>query len=186
MSKEQPKPNNSGLATASLTLGILATVLGIVGIGAILGILAVVFGALSLKGNKSKSLAGIITGAIGIILFVLTLIFILFIAPKATDDLRASQRDAQRKNDVSTLVSDITFYASNNRGQLPDNEWVSGMTYKLDTITSTQIDNGSRSVEPTNDTAVYRNGEDCNGSTSARKFSVTVLLENGSKYCQGS
>lgn len=187
MGKEQSKSNNSGLATASLTLGILATVLGVVGIGVILGILAIVFGAISIKDNKGKSLAGIITGAIGIVLFVLALIFILVIAPKATEDLQASQRDTQRKNDVSTLVSDITFYMSNYSGQLPDYDFVSGMTYKLtlveDAIGKT-LDGDL--IQPTTSTAVYAMGEDCDGNTSARKFSVTVLLENGSKYCQGS
>lgn len=187
MSKEESKPKNSGLATASLVLGILAIVFGAVGIGAILGILAIVFGAVSLKDNKGKSLAGIITGVIGILVVVATAYFVFAVIPKATDDLQANQRDTQRKNDVSVLVSDVTYRISEDRGQLPDYDFVSGMTYKLvlveDAIGKT-LDGDL--IQPTTSTAVYAMGEDCDGNKGVRNFSITVLLENGTKYCQGS
>jgi hypothetical protein len=181
MDKEQSKQTNSGLATASLVLGILATVLGVIGVGVVLGILAIIFGAISVKNNKGKSLAGIITGAVGIILFILMIVFTVVIGPIAIKSLQASQRDTERKNDVSVLVSDITTYMSDNRGQLPDNQWVSDMTYKLALIKSTQAGN-----DATTDTATYTDGVDCDGRTGTHSFSVTVLLESGTTYCQGS
>ncbi len=175
--------NHSGLATASLVLGILAVVFGLVGIGGILGILAIVFGAVSLKADKSKSIAGIITGGIGVIISILVLIFITLIMPLSLVALRENQRDTQRKEDVSILVSDVTGYVSNNRGQLPDNDWVSGMAYKLNEVKRTQFGNDT---PPTTDTANYRSGEDCDGNMAARKFSLTILLERGGSYCMGS
>lgn len=184
MSKEESKPKNSGLATASLVLGILAIVFGVVGIGAILGILAIVFGAVSLKDNKGKSLAGIITGVIGILVVVATAYFVFAVIPKATDDLQANQRDTQRKNDVGVLVSDVMYHISEDRGRIPDVSYVSDMTYKLAVIDSAI--SGDNGAKPTTSTAVYTKGVDCDGSQSARKYSIIVLLENGTEYCQGS
>jgi len=183
MDNTQPTRTNSGLATASLILGILATVLGIIGVGVILGVLAIVFGAISLKNNKGKSLAGIITGAVGIIIFILMIVFVLVIGPAAIGSLQVSQRDTERKNDVSTLVSDVTTYMSNNNGQLPNNEWVSGMTYQLGLIKSTQAGD---TATPTTDTATYTDGTDCDGVMGTRNFSINILLESGASYCQGS
>jgi len=175
------KLKNSGLATASLTLGILATVLGVVGIGVVLGMLAIVFGAVSIKDNRGKSLAGIITGAIGMVIFAVTLFVILIIMPNAVQNAQTSQEDTQRKSDVSLLATDVTTYMSNNRGQLPDNEWVSGMTYKLSVISST-----ASVGEPTTSSAIYVSGGDCKGNKSNRSYSITALLKNGTMYCQGS
>jgi len=183
MDNTQSTQTNSGLATASLILGVLATVLGIIGIGVVLGVLAIVFGAISLKNNKGKSLAGIITGAVGIIIFILMIVFVLVIGPAAIGSLQINQRDNERKNDVSILVTDIATYMSNNNGQLPDNEWVSGMTYQLDLIKSTQAGD---TAMPTTDTATYTDGTDCDGITGTHSFSINILLESRASYCQGS
>lgn len=181
MNKEESKPKNSGLATASLVLGILAIVFGVVGIGAILGILAIVFGAVSLKDNKGKSLAGIITGVIGILVVIATAYFVFAVVPKAANDLQASQRDTQRKNDVGVLASDVIFRMSEDRGQLPDVSYVNDMTYKL-----AVIDGATSDAQPTTSTAVYQKGTDCDGNSGVRNYSITILLDNGTKYCQGS
>lgn len=108
-------------------------------------------------------------------------LLIVIILPHAMTGLQTSQRDTQRKNDLSVLASDVMTYESNNEGQLPDNEWMSGMTYKLDAVTSTTSDGSA-----TNDTVKYTPGQDCDGTESAHNFSLTILLESGVSYCQGS
>lgn len=183
-SSTEPKPKNHGLAIASLTLGILAVPLGLIGIGVILGILAIVFGAVSIKDNKGKSLAGIITGSIGIIVFAVAMYFIFAVIPNATEDLQANQRDTQRKNDISVLASDVTYRISEDRGALPDTDYVNEMTYKLAIVTSAI--GGSSNSEPTTTKAVYAKGVDCDGNSSPRNYSISILLENGETYCTGS
>jgi len=184
MNKDESKSKNSGLATASLVLGILAIVFGVIGIGAILGILAIVFGAVSIKDNKGKSLAGIITGVIGILVVIATAYFVFNVMPKATSELQASQQDTQRKNDVGVLASDVTFRMSEDRGRIPDVSYVNDMTYKLAVIDSAI--SGDSGAQPTASSAVYQTGTDCDGNSGTRKYSITILLDNGSKYCQGS
>ena len=182
--REESKPKNSGLATASLVLGLLAIVFGVIGIGAILGILAIVFGAVSLKDNKDKSLAGIITGAIGIVVVIATAYFVLNVLPNAANELQANRQDTQRKNDIGVLVSDVTFRMSEDRGRLPDVSYVDDMTYKLAVIDSAT--SGDRGAQPTATTAIYQPGTDCDGNSGIRKYSISIMLNNGSKYCQGS
>ena len=61
-----------GLAIASLVLGILAIVTSLVWyIGITLGVLAIIFGAISIKNGRKKAIAGIVTGGIGVILSLL-------------------------------------------------------------------------------------------------------------------
>ena len=73
------QPQN-GLGIASLVLGILALVSGLFIIGGVFGVVAVVLGVLALgkvkKGlanNRGMALAGIITGALGILLTILVI-----------------------------------------------------------------------------------------------------------------
>lgn len=184
MGSNEPRSKNSGLATASLVLGILALVFGVIGVGAILGVLAIIFGAVSIKGNGGKSLAGIITGVIGITIAITTAYFVFAVIPTTRDNLQSSQRDTQRKNDVAVLSSDVIYRMSEDRGVLPDNDWVSDMTYKLTVITSTS--DQETGAQPTTSRAIYTKGTDCDGRTGARSYSLTILLENGNTYCEGS
>ena len=172
---------HAGLATASLVLGILSIPFGIVGIGALFGILAIIFGIIGLKANQAKSVTGIITGSVGILVFGVVILVLAIVIPRSYEGIQSRARDAQRKSDISTLSSDVAFYTSNNNGQLPDVQWVSGMTYKLDSITA-----ASSSSSPSTNEATYQTGIDCNGVASARNFAIRILLESGQKYCQGS
>ena len=190
-----PTPKHRGFAIASLILGIAAILFGFFIIGALFGILAIIFGAIAFADNRNVSLAGIITGSVGIVIAIAMVFIAIYfaatiigmIASQAGDDLQASQRDTQRKNDIGVLTSDITYSMAENRGQLPDNEFVDGMTYKLEIITgSIGKTLGNDTIQPTTDTAVYTMGEDCDGVESARNFSLTILLENNETYCQGS
>lgn len=69
ISEETQPPKKEVIAVISLILGIVAVVLGFVGLGAIFGIVAIVLGIISLvkKFKKGKPIAGIITGAVGIV-----------------------------------------------------------------------------------------------------------------------
>lgn len=188
-------PKHRGFAIASLILGVAAILFGFFVIGALFGILAIIFGAIAFADNRSVSLAGIITGSVGIIIAIVMVFIAIyfaaaiigFIVSQASDDLQASQRDTQRKNDVGVLANDITYSMTENRGQLPDNEFVDGMTYKLESITgSAETTLDGKAIKPTTDTVVYAAGEDCDGVESTRNFSLTILLENGQTYCQDS
>ena len=79
-----PKDENSkrDLARVSLILGIVALVLSCVWhISSPCGILAIVFGAMTIKSaSKNIAIAGIITGAIGMVLSIIIVLFIMIIA----------------------------------------------------------------------------------------------------------
>lgn len=71
-------PRAGGAAIASLVLGILALLSGIFVIGGVLGLAAIVVGAIALAtasnrggGGKGHAIAGIITGVVGIVLAVI-------------------------------------------------------------------------------------------------------------------
>lgn len=166
-----------GLAIASLVLGILAIITCLVWyISIVLGVLAVIFGAVSIKKRgRGKAIAGIVTGSIGIVLSLL----IIWVVSAALPSLQKSQRDTARKNDVSVLATDVLSFQTENRGQLPS-------ASDLATSSLVQVTSVAGEGEPTTDTAVFKTGVNCDGVASARNYAITILLENGSPYCQGS
>ena len=167
---------SQGLAIAALVLGILAIVISLVWyIGITLGVLAIIFGAISIKNGRKKAIAGIVTGSIGVVLSLL----IVWLVSAALPSLQQSQRDTARKNDVSVLTTDVTSLMTENRGQLPSASDLS--TSNLLQITSIVGDGA-----PTTETAVYKTGTNCDGTASPRAYAITVLLEGGSEYCLGS
>lgn len=175
-SKNQ-QADSQGISIASLVLGILAIITSVVWyISIVLGILAIVFGVISVKKRgRKKAIAGIVTGSIGIVLSLL----IIWMMQAALPALQKSQRDTARKNDVSVLSTDVTSFMSENRGQLPSADDLTASS--LAQITSVTSDG-----EPTTDTAVFKTGANCDGTASSRNYAITILLENGSSYCQGS
>jgi len=67
--------------------------------------------------NIKNKLKGFTIIEVVLVLAIASLIFLMvFIALPA---LQKSQRDTARKNEVGTVVSQITTYSSNNRGALP-------------------------------------------------------------------
>lgn len=169
--------DSQGLSIASLVLGILAIITSVVWyISIVLGVLAIVFGAVSVKKRgRKKAITGIVTGSIGIVLSLL----ILWMVQSALPVLQQSQRDTARKNDVSVLTTDVLSFQTENRGQLPS-------AGDLTTSSLAQVTSVTGDGEPTTETAIYKTGTNCDGVTSARSYSITVKLENGSSYCQGS
>lgn len=166
-----------GHSTAALVLGILAIVASIVWyIGIPLGVIAIILGVNSLKkqGHK-KAVAGIVTGVIGIVISLL----IVWTVQAALPALQKSQRDTARKNDVTVLTTDVLNFQTTNRGQLP-------APSDLSTSSLGQVTALTSEGDPTTDSAVYSVGKNCDGASSERAYSITILLENGSIYCQGS
>lgn len=166
-----------GLSIASLVLGILAIITCLVWyISIVLGVLAVIFGVVSVKKRgRKKAIAGIVTGSIGIILSLL----IIWVVQAALPSLQQSQRDTARKNDVTVLATDVTSFQTENRGQLPN-------ASDLATSSLAQVASVAGDGEPTTERAVFEAGTNCDGTSSTRAYAITILLENGSPYCQGS
>jgi hypothetical protein len=168
-----------GLAIASLVLGILATLSGIFFIGGLFGIVAIVLGIIALqkKVGKGMSITGIITGALGI-LGTLGAVAVIVLA---TSGIQSRAQDVQRKNDVTRISSMVVSEQVYTQGVLPAPE-----DFVADFDASTFTIKLASSGEPTADTAVYTTGQNCDGTTGDREYAVTVLLESGQKYCQGS
>ena len=151
--------------------------------------------------NGSKS--GFTIIEVVLVLAIAGLIFLMvFLALPA---LQRTQRDTQRKNDLSRFLSQISSYQSNTRGSVPDSS--SGITSFVtnylnvggDTFSDPQtgspytISATSGSV-PTPGKIYYVNGATaaCNGgapsatglSSTGRKVAVSIGLEGGGAYCQ--
>lgn len=74
---EAPSNKAGGLAIASLVLGILSLLCCCIGIGVLFGLLAIIFAIISLVKKKGTGfcVAGIITGAIGLIFGIISCFF---------------------------------------------------------------------------------------------------------------
>lgn len=178
MTTSSQHTSSQGLSIAAMVLGIVTIVLSFWWIFAfITGTLAIIFGAVSLKSaGRRKALAGIITGIAGILLATLFIVLLIVGIPA----LQKAQRDNLRKSDVTSIMNDIAGYRANNNGSLPT-------VTDLATVSLSGVSRVNDSGEPTVNLAVYRPGVSCDGSTAnKRSYSVRVLLENGSVYCQDS
>jgi type IV pilus assembly protein PilA len=141
-----------------------------------------------------------------LVLAIAGLIFLMvFIALPA---LQRGQRDTGRKNDVSTVVSAVQSYASNNKGSIQNltsanlRQYVDELS-QYDKSTALVIDTGTGagSVTASTDRIIVRKNAKCPTSTPApgtlsgtlvaatanRRAAVVTALENGSSaqfYCQ--
>lgn len=153
--------------------------------------------------NKTKGFTII---EVVLVLAIAGLIFlVVFLALPA---LQRGQRDNQRKQDLSRLMSQVTAYQSNNQGSLPYGEW--------DTFRSNYLTNNATFEDPTTggDYAITQQasttgaglptsieaGEifvypglkctDMTGSatanTSSRTLAAIVYQEQGGYYCQNN
>lgn len=140
-----------------------------------------------------------------LVLAIAGLIFLMvFIALPA---LQRSQRDTQRKNDVSRLVTAVTNYSSNNRGNLPTTQALwnglitgylttggstftdpSGTAYTLSKNTTNSIPTSYTSAS--SGTIYYSPGYTCDSTasanvvaSSARQVAFRLVLEGGGVDC---
>lgn len=169
---------SQGLAIASLVLGILAIITCLAPYISIpLGVIAIIFGVISVKTKgRKKAISGIVTGSVGAALAIMSLVTFL-----ALPALQKNQRDTARKIDVSIASSAVATYSSNNRGQMPDS--AVDLSQYITDLTLISVESEGT---PTTDTAIYKKGANCDGTASDRAYAITVILENGSEYCQGS
>lgn len=96
-----PAPESNGLATGAMVTGIISLVtFWLCGLGAVLGLVAVVLGAVALsKANKTpartgrgQAIAGIATGAVALVITLAFLALIVF-AGESTDDFQEINTD---------------------------------------------------------------------------------------------
>lgn len=153
---------------------------------------------------NTKSKSGFTIIEVVLVLAIAGLIFlIVFLAVPA---LQRSQRDTQRKSDLSRYATSVSNYQSNNRGNVPttqaqvdsvitryikvNNDQFAdpgGSDYvaTLSTVTAT----GAANV-PANTVYYYTSatcaGEDAIVATGTRKVAMRIDLEGGGSYCQSN
>lgn len=148
--------------------------------------------------NKEKGFTII---EVVLVLAIAGLIFLMvFIALPA---LQRSQRDTQRRDDVGKFVSQLSSYATNNRGSLPTDGEVktfatSYLKWKADASgefndpsTGNGYDLQGGNVTPTGNQMVYTRSATCDNETvktgaGNRQAAVRVALENGGVFCQNA
>lgn len=138
-----------------------------------------------------------------LVLAIAGLIFLMvFIALPA---LQRSQRDTQRRDDVSRFASQLTSYATNNRGTLPANGTGSGSVTEFlanymnvggETFADPQTGNAYTISTVTDGSATlpigaiqYLRGVKCDGENATttgqgnRQAAIRVKLEGSGYYC---
>jgi prepilin-type N-terminal cleavage/methylation domain-containing protein len=143
-----------------------------------------------------------------LVLAIAGLIFLMvFIALPA---LQRSQRDTQRKNDLSRAITAVNSYASNNRGAIPSAtiiaEWTRFMANylttnndKFDDPAGTNSGTYTFSLTPMSNNPTYSStvstiyvspGKVCDGEgitdAGARKVALRMKLEGGGIACQNN
>lgn len=164
---------------------------------------------MKIKGTKKTK--GFTIIEVVLVLAIAGLIFMMvFLALPA---LQKSQRDTQRKNDLSRIVTQITNYASNNRGKIPPDlttsfvvNYLGGANTAEDEETPASTTAGGDYIDPTtalgyhfleaNDVVAdigdigYSSEHLCGddgvmtGTGTARQFAITIKLESQTApYC---
>lgn len=170
---------SNGLAIASLVLGILGLFGGFIVVGGVLGLIAIILGAIALSKKQSKgmSITGVVTGALAI----LTSVIVLFVGIIAYNGLQGRIKDEQRERDVKRIYGMVLSEATMNKGAVPD-----PATFVANFDDSTFSIKLAASGEPTTGTAVFSTGKDCDGTAGENAYAITVKLEKGTTYCSGS
>lgn len=136
-----------------------------------------------------------------LVLAIAGLIFLMvFIALPA---LQRGQRDTQRRDDVSTFISQLTQYGTNNRGGVPAETALA--SFKTNYLKWAADDSGDfndpktgigyiinygDTVPTVDGTMMYRNNRLCSGEqmtttgATARSAAVMVKLEGSGVFCQ--
>lgn len=135
-----------------------------------------------------------------LVLAIAGLIFLMvFIALPA---LQRSQRDTQRKNDLSRLNTALSSYQSNNKGLLPT-DWAAFVNGYVTTAGDTFVDPSGTSYKvsatatlptsfiPADPYIIVTTGATCNGEAittgqGARKVAFQMKLEGSGTACQNN
>lgn len=147
--------------------------------------------------KQTKDQKGFTIIEVVLVLAIAGLIFLMvFIALPA---LQRNQRDTQRKNDMSRVITALQNYQSNNRNSLPgDDEWGTFATQYLrtdgDTFSDPSEGDYTFSVRDNNTTpttlgsTIYvHTSATCEGEkvkdAGSRKVAFTIKLEGGGVAC---
>lgn len=150
--------------------------------------------------NKEKGFTII---EVVLVLAIAGLIFLMvFIALPA---LQRGQRDTQRRDDVGRFISQLSSYATNNRGSLPSEadiedfaasylKWNSGNTGEFNNPSSGngyEITGGNETPNADGSEIVYTQNATCDGESinpggGNRQAAVRVALESGGVFCQNA
>lgn len=128
-----------------------------------------------------------------LVLAIAGLIFLMvFIALPA---LQRNQRDTQRRDDASRVISQLQSYATNNRGELPATG--TGFESFRDSYLTGDFNNPStgdrygatQNDNPGTGSFQYRRGYSCSGEEMQsgggnRQAAVRIQLESGGHFCQ--
>jgi prepilin-type N-terminal cleavage/methylation domain-containing protein len=133
-----------------------------------------------------------------LVLAIAGLIFLVVLL--AVPALQRSQRDTQRRNDVSRFMSQLQQYQSNNRGKVPTNtagaDGVDQFVSKYLVVGTDTWADPSTGVLYDHDATVadkgqweYYPGQQCDGENvvsaggDARKVAIRMKLEGAGTYC---
>ncbi len=153
--------------------------------------------------NTQQTNKGFTIIEVVLVLAIAGLIFLMvFVALPA---LQRGQRDTQRRDDVSRVVSQLQSYATNNRGSLPDLSTAANRTSFSDNYLKASagefndpktgsaytfvVANGT---DPTEGQMQYIRGYACNGENigaaagNNRQAAVRVKLEGSGFFCQNA
>jgi prepilin-type processing-associated H-X9-DG protein len=118
-----PAPKTSGLAIASLILGIVGPCT--VGLGSIIGIILGIVGLVKIgksagaKGGRGLAIAGIVVSGLGILLLPALLGILATILMPAVISAKDTAKSFQSMNNVSQLCKAAQLYAASHGQQLP-------------------------------------------------------------------
>ncbi len=156
--------------------------------------------------NTTQTKKGFTIIEVVLVLAIAGLIFLMvFVALPA---LQRGQRDTQRRDDVSRVVSQLQSYATNNRGALPANDVFAASTFQTGYLKATADETsefkdpktgvsyvivqggaGDRTLEEGQlqySRGASCNGENASGSGSARQAAIRVKLEGSGYFCQNA
>jgi prepilin-type processing-associated H-X9-DG protein len=121
------KPKTSGLAIASLILGIVGPCT--VGLASIVGLILGIVGLNKIKrsagqlGGRKAAIAGIIVSGVGAVLVVPMLILIAILMPAVFGALDAAHAAASRSNVIQLCKASFTYASAHNDQFPPADSW---------------------------------------------------------------
>ena len=144
---------------------------------------------LNRRWNSSSQAKGLTIIEVVLVLAIAGLIFLMvFIALPA---LQRSQRDTQRKNDMSRVVAALNSYKANNRGKLPTDAYIGiGGTSTSQFVVSYLRSGGDQFNDPSGDPYLMRAsarnvGQDYASYIISEEYKNQVWVSLGN-HCDGS